>query len=714
MRLSSLSLACGMLCLTPIGASAYNDVVTHPDISRVSVILSALNLDAELSKRLALARVPFGGTKYVVFRDGEGVPLEDVFAYGAYAEDQGSRAFNHFYDPLFNRPLTVGIALGRTSPAWSLEDEGQIAGQDDSYLDAREAFYQALNTVAGTGQTNYWIRAFESLGHVIHHIQDMAQPQHTRNDQHLDQYSFFGLNPFYNPSRYEYYTADVDVRDKVQGFAVLGQAVYPGSGDFKVPRDFWRNGAGSGMAEFTNRSFVSQGTNFAMLAGQVAMPDYPQPTPGTPFDYKIDDLYSQSGLPVPDGIQALCSLVTIDCRMTMYPAGPSQKASTLSIFDQDLEARAAFVTYTGYRSPTFTTNRLFALNRFNFDDAHLTLIPKAAGYSAGLINYFFRGSFKIEPPALGAYAVADHKSAQGFDKIKAKITNTTPGESMSGGRFIAVARFHTNDCYQADLSGEFSLDASGNLVTPCPNYRSDSESIVTSAEQTLTMAPGESREMTFNFSGQIPMNATDLIIQFVYRGALGSETDGIAVGTADIAEPTFVAVMNGTDTFELQNNFYYYTDIISKISQAPYSAADRDGNGVYNSPPDVNVLGGDIAYAIYLSGGKVADIGALPEGRFARLALLVDQGSFGVDLVATGAGFSGTSHYDFPSKVSQVDFEQGGTFIVSPVGKLRKQTNQWDSVTYYRYYPTATASLDTMPASKAADATTPVAVQLVQ
>ena len=34
-------------------------------------------------------------------------------------------------------------------------------------------------------------------------------------------------------------------------------------------------------------------------------------------------------------------------------------------------------------------SRLFALNRFNFDDAHKILIPKAVSYSAGLINYFF-------------------------------------------------------------------------------------------------------------------------------------------------------------------------------------------------------------------------------------------------------------------------------------------------------------------------------------
>jgi hypothetical protein len=60
-------------------------------------------------------------------------------------------------------------------------------------------------------------------------------------------------------------------------------------------------------------------------------------------------------------------------------------------------------------------------------------------------------------------------------------------------------------------------------------------------------------EKSFDFSADpIPINATDLLIQVVYRGQLGEETDGIAVGAMDVREPTIV-------TFWANSDFYYDT-----------------------------------------------------------------------------------------------------------------------------------------------------------
>ncbi|MGH8040593.1 MAG: hypothetical protein ACREPN_00940, partial [Rudaea sp.] len=51
----------------------------------------------------------------------------------------------------------------------------------------------------------------------------------------------------------------------------------------------------------------------------------------------------------------------------------------------------------------------------------------------------------------------------------------------------------------------------------------------------------------------IPVNATDLFIQVVYRGPMGDangqEPDAIAVGTLDVREPMFAAFWNNTDYF---------------------------------------------------------------------------------------------------------------------------------------------------------------------
>ena len=607
-----------------------------------------------------------------------------------------------------------------------LEPNGPISGQNRSLRDAKEYFYQALTFNEGSPQASdaergqNWGLLFLSLGGAVHHMQDMAQPQHVRNDQHCDAWICYLLY-IDNESLYESYTAKRATA--VNALAASASPMYPGPAEFTQLRHFWFNHSEthSGIAEFTNRHFVSQGTNFTLDGDRVNTGTYPEPRPGPATDYPVAQLFADAGeLPDP-AIVALCeeSEPAIGCTMTMYSTTLSQKTSTLSIFDQDLAPRGLTVTYaSGAMGPGYTTERLFALNRFNFDDAHITLIPQAIAYSAGLINFFFRGSLQIDPPALGAYAVADHATAQGFDTIKAKIKNTTPNEAMNGGTLVAIAKFHRNECYQADLSGEFTTDSAGSLVEPCPSYRSAEEYIATSAEQTVTLASGEQQDMTFTFDGYIPMDATDLYLQVVYRGILGDESDGMAVGTADLAEPTYMTVMNATDVFYLQDTFYYYDDIIDNITQSPYSIIDRDRNGTFKVPPDVDVRGGAIDYEIFLDGGRIATIGSLPEGRFARVALLVNPPTFNVQLASNGARFiSQLDSYQLPTKTAQRRYSSDTSavvYVVSPVGRLRNHTLQWDHVTYVSGYPDVVTDIETMPPSNAAEAEVPVPIQISQ
>ena len=97
---------------------------------------------------------------------------------------------------------------------------------------------------------------------IIHHIQDMAQPQHVRNDAHcngdLEGVACYG---FHNPSHFEIYTNE----QMVSGLGNINCESYPelNLNVFSEVRDFWvtDNGDGLGMAEFTNRNFVSAGPN---------------------------------------------------------------------------------------------------------------------------------------------------------------------------------------------------------------------------------------------------------------------------------------------------------------------------------------------------------------------------------------------------------------------------------------------------------------------
>ncbi|QBB68886.1 hypothetical protein ELE36_00015 (plasmid) [Pseudolysobacter antarcticus] len=88
------------------------------------------------------------------------------------------------------------------------------------------------------------------------------------------------------------------------------------------------------------------------------------------------------------------------------------------------------------------------------------------------------------------------------------------------------------------------------------NMRSAYQEISVSASQTVSVGQldGTAVLLTFDFSADpIPINATDLFLQVVYRGPLGDEQDGIAVGLVDVSEPTYVSILNHTD-YVLKNN----------------------------------------------------------------------------------------------------------------------------------------------------------------
>lgn len=710
---------------TALPVRAYNDTVTHPRLSVISTEKSALYTDAGLMFRLGLRPAPQQSFSYrqrvgkTLLNTTVTYSLEELIGEGAFNEDLESKPLNHFFDPQFGIPLVVFKPLGVPSWEWITEPT-PLPGQDFSLRDARDYLARGLTFNEGSPTASEAQRfgsmgnMFLSLGAAMHHMQDMHQPQHVRNDDHLDEHPY--LVGLYKPSRYELFTRDN--RASIDGIAQAGSPVFPGSLDFRVSRDFWFNGTGTASADYVGTNYVSQGANFTIVNGVANVGGHPLPRPGPFQDVSVEALFADASLPVPPHLGALCGIPAVNCNMTMYAAGPSARATTLSIFDQDLVKNGQRLTWpAGNYLPSFQSQRLFALNRFNFTDAHRTLIGRAVGFSAGLVNHFFRGKIDVSPPEKGAYAVVDNSAGQGFYTVRATLKNTTPNEALKPGQVTAIARFHRNECYKADLSGEWQETDEGVLIAPTCDavgtYRSDVEHIRVSSEQSLSLGIGEQKELTFTFSDPVPLDATDLVLQVLFRGTVGTEPEAIAVGAVDISEPTWVAVMNATDVFEIPagatNKFFYFGEIIKNIRQAPYSIVDRNGNGDYDPPPDVEVRGGDIRYAIAIDGEKVGDVDALPAGRFFRLAVLAKPTGFNMDLTATGQDFFLTERHSFPAKQAQVDYSRNA-YIVSPVDKLRNQTLQYDSVTFWKYYPVSTLGTDDMPASMHAEAATPVEV----
>jgi len=679
-------------------ALAY-ETPTHRLMSDTAVRQTSLFTDHSLMFNLGLLGASEQSFIYYL-RTGKvrvGLAYYDVgelVAEGSVDEDDTPKFLNHFFDPVHHRPLVIGgIPTGRQSWEWAIEDEpieGLVHNQDRSLRDARDFLERSLMFNQGDPAEAEVERGlavsnmFLSLGHAMHHMQDMAQPQHVRNDQHF---------PVGFASRYEDYTNRNINRSDLRALMTGSQPNFPGSPAFKTARDFWFNDGGTGIAQGTNRDFLSQGTNFTMTANGAATTDYALPVPDGTTDYTAQNLLG----PLPTGLQTRCGLLGADCTITMYGTLLNERATTYSVFDQDLRATGLTVFYDRAQTVAIT-NRMFALNRFNFEDVYPLLLPRAVAYSGGIVNHFFRGRLQVTAPTSGAYAVADHATAQAFHKVRVTVKNTTANERLAGGSIYLVAKYHRNPCYKPDLTGEFTRDGAGNPVPPCTNFRTPEQHVSASLPQDVAFEIDQEKQLTFTILGEgIPFNATDLVLHVYYRGWVGAEEKSFALGAIDIAEPTYMAVYNGTDTFQLEGAFYYWRHIVENIAAAPFKRIDIDENGVYTTPPDWNVTGGDMGFEIIINGMKVADANAVPEGRFTRLALLVDQSGFDESIVGRAPNFtrSGTSH--FPAKIFQ-----GNTFV--PVRPVRSQFQQNNASTFYAYLPVATAAIETMPPSLMPDA----------
>ncbi len=128
---------------------------------------------------------------------GKKLSIRELIAFGSIQEDDrasGTQAayppLRHFYDPITGLPLFISGYEGQSvpSPDWATEDgatyDHLTVGQEFSFRDGRRYFYEALTEKDKTKREEKFGRTFQTIGMVIHHVQDMAQPQHVRNDMH--------------------------------------------------------------------------------------------------------------------------------------------------------------------------------------------------------------------------------------------------------------------------------------------------------------------------------------------------------------------------------------------------------------------------------------------------------------------------------------------------------------------------------------------------
>lgn len=625
-----------VLALVCSSARAYKEE-THELITERAVdnssILSVHNLE-----RLGLGR------NLVESSDPEIVRA--IVRFGARAEDFSLRPVNHFFDPYRDRGL---FGLFNASPDWALEDRGEQFRQIYSYREAKTYLRQAMTATDPAEYRRLLTLTFRSLGQVIHHIQDMAQPEHTRNDQHLD---------FIDPSYYERYSRSRhDGTDPDAAAAFLSTLDLPYAGSpvtFLTPRAYWTTNQGRGMADFTNRNFVSKDTNFRLLDdAPAANSEYPLPQPIGPTEVvPLETLMPQSGASLCEALRNNPHLVfpaDTTCDVEFYGVDVNDRyvdqsthnprAASLSVFDQYLRRfNIAFIRtgHYGRADPEVYIDRVFSLNRFNFNSAHSFLLHRTAAYSAGLLDHFFRGDIEIALPQEGAFSVVDHAAEGGapsFRTIKLKLRNATASQQtpdgtveleMTGGSVSAVIRYWLNPCYETDLSGE--LDDQIQIPSGCSldTYVSGQEGISVSAPIDVSGIDRVSAsELSFDFSAMpIPINIRDALLEVVYTGNLGDEADAVVIGGFNISEPTYLTVFNNTDYFALDGAFY----TPEQIRSDPELLARVDFNG--DGREDINLDPVAINAVRYGSGAFFwTDPATLQATEYTRIAALADSSS---------------------------------------------------------------------------------------
>jgi hypothetical protein len=177
----------------------YDDVETHPRITKSAVENSNINnyLIQNLNFKDGIeTKIPANTNNTIRFWLEEGSKLEDAPL---------CRASNHFHNPLKSwnqssvsdqlslisgwcnltgystKYSNVTWATGYLSPA-PKGSKITIDGQEMGWDNAREYYHLALTSQSSNDREEYFGKTFQSIGQVIHLIEDMAVPAHIRRE----------------------------------------------------------------------------------------------------------------------------------------------------------------------------------------------------------------------------------------------------------------------------------------------------------------------------------------------------------------------------------------------------------------------------------------------------------------------------------------------------------------------------------------------------
>jgi len=591
---------------------------THQDITSYAVEQSMLYVnDGAFLKQLGFSEGIYTPLKWNVSHDGQvyGNTTKRVIQWlsdvGAPLEDGNLRELNHFHNPLTNSGLW-GVWLSTaywaqdgnaqahwTKPAandqpmiWDFQDSNPFT--DWSWQKTRERFYSGLTPTSDIDRQANFAKMFRGLGQQMHLLQDMSVPAHVRNNSHLRRRTIEGWAA-------EHIHSVLDLKslapDPVAPSVLLSQTI---NGLMPIARlfdtDIYQGAApiatmdtSFGLAEWTNSNFFSEDTIFTT--------EFPYP--------KEEETTAQL-------VEVIAEDGQIDTRYYIYPANQNYTLAAYSYFANEMQ----YWKYT--------------LDDNVYKDNAQLLLPRAIGYSAALLNYFFRGTMEVSLPDDGVYSVADPQSPNGFTKLRLKVKNTTANnEVMSNGTIQVVVHYRLakEDPFQnhpVEIDQETSYTVSAPVSLP-------------------SLEVDNTQNILFDLSAHpIPFRATNVYAQVVFRGKLGNEEGAVAVGYKDLSEPTPVDIINTMDTACLNGTLYTAgSDTALQTTDAQNTRISTYEDLYKHGLQDVYIKfaspASPLASRTASSSNYHAAFSAIPSGRYGRVFILTEphaiDSSISVDAV---------------------------------------------------------------------------------
>jgi len=408
----------------------------------------------------------------------------------------GWRSLNHFYDPLdakYNKGLSDvpwdrrdwGGAIGRNSFDWgSISNRAGVdysgvwwlpflgANKDThniwSWQNARGYEWLGLTATDQLGRQTNLDKMFRSVGQDMHLLEDASQPQHVRNEQHLDKFG----KAFWESSIEDWGKDNVTNLNYGDG----SKLDWRGAGFTKL-EDFWdrhryapgntnvldnaeaSGGIQLGLAEWCNGNFLGERHTYAESFSPSSIKYYPYPS----LKYT-----TQPQIKPYDISRTVIDTISLENHTN------GQRVYIAKTGAGVLVPHHSALTYFGVRhSPKVGGPSMgigLTINDPNvLSNYHSIFIPKAVKYSAGLLDYYFRGTMSVTV------------SNVSWEKYHLIIENTS-GQDFQGGRFRLfydnawtnrtelVAGLHYSNSYTGTLTNNGIITADFDVPGNATNY----------------------------------------------------------------------------------------------------------------------------------------------------------------------------------------------------------------------------------------------------